>query len=78
MIKLLFFAEMQEIVGQSTLTIEAENISIEEITNNFLKNYEMNHLINQAMFAVNEEYAEVDTIVKSGDVVAFIPPVSGG
>lgn len=28
--------------------------------------------------AVNEEFAEDDTEVRSGDVVAFIPPVSGG
>ncbi len=29
------------------------------------------------MVAVNEEYAEETAPVKAGDIVAFIPPVSG-
>jgi len=28
--------------------------------------------------AVNAEYAKLNTIVKAGDEVAFLPPVSGG
>ena len=28
--------------------------------------------------AVNEEYALKDDVIQSGDVCAFIPPVSGG
>lgn len=28
--------------------------------------------------AVNEEFARFSTVVKAGDVVAFLPPVSGG
>ncbi|MBR8646197.1 MoaD/ThiS family protein [[Brevibacterium] frigoritolerans] len=30
------------------------------------------------MTAVNEEFADDDTILSDGDTVAFIPPVSGG
>jgi len=30
------------------------------------------------LFAVNEEYVPPDTLLKDGDRVAFIPPVSGG
>ena len=30
------------------------------------------------MVAINEEYANEDDRVQSGDVVALIPPVSGG
>lgn len=78
MIKLLFFAEMQEVVGASTIEIDDDNLSIAQIKEKYLKAYDMDHLIAQAMFAVNEEYADEDTFVKSGDVVAFIPPVSGG
>jgi molybdopterin converting factor subunit 1 len=28
--------------------------------------------------AVNEEYVPAETVLKDGDVVAFIPPMSGG
>jgi sulfur-carrier protein len=30
------------------------------------------------MVAINEEYANEDDKIKSGDIVALIPPVSGG
>lgn len=30
------------------------------------------------MIAVNDEYANADTIIHPGDEVAIIPPVSGG
>ncbi|MNP62948.1 Molybdopterin synthase sulfur carrier subunit [compost metagenome] len=30
------------------------------------------------MVAVNEEYARLEDTIQDGDVVAFIPPVSGG
>jgi len=32
----------------------------------------------RGMIAVNQEIARLDTIVKDGDEVALIPPVSGG
>ncbi|EEL48904.1 Molybdopterin converting factor (Subunit 1) [Bacillus cereus Rock3-44] len=32
----------------------------------------------QLMVAINEEYANADDKIQSGDVVALIPPVSGG
>lgn len=32
----------------------------------------------RGMIAVNQEVARLDTIVKEGDEVALIPPVSGG
>lgn len=78
MIELLFFAQLQEKVGSKKLTIEAEEISIREIKNNVLNKYDMDDLLAEAMVAVNEEYSDEDTVVYAGDVVAFIPPVSGG
>ncbi|MBI3814036.1 MAG: molybdopterin converting factor subunit 1 [Nitrospinae bacterium] len=32
----------------------------------------------RGMIAVNQEIARLDTVVKDGDEVALIPPVSGG
>mgnify|MGYP001164604808 FL=1 len=78
MIELLFFAQLQEVVGSNKLTIDANNISIKEIKDQYLSKYDMDAILDQAMVAVNEEYSKEDVIVSSGDVVAFIPPVSGG
>ena len=78
MIELLFFAQLQEKVGKKKIRIEADGITIKEIKATFLEEYKMDDLLNQAMVAVNEEYAREDVLVYKGDVVAFIPPVSGG
>lgn len=77
MINVLFFAELQEAAGKQNVTVEAENITIKELKENHLKVYHIESL-DQAMVAINEEYAEEHTLIKSGDIVAFIPPVSGG
>ena len=34
--------------------------------------------LEKAMFAVNEEYVDKSITLKNGDIVAVIPPVSGG
>lgn len=34
--------------------------------------------LEETMFAVNEEYADNDTVIQEGDEVVLIPPVSGG
>ncbi|MFS0824187.1 molybdopterin converting factor subunit 1 [Bacillus sp. 1P02SD] len=77
MITVLFFAHLQEMAGTERLSIHADQITIsslkEKLANeNGLKN------LDQIMFAINEEYALDDDIVKAGDTVALIPPVSGG
>lgn len=78
MIELLFFAQLQEKVGNNNLLVEATGLSIKEVKEKFLTKYDMDDLLDEAMVAVNEEYAEENRIVEAGDVVAFIPPVSGG
>lgn len=77
MIHILLFAHLQEIVGQDKITIEQAPLSIKELKQLVSTEYKLDNLEN-VMVAVNEEYAELDDIVKSGDTVALIPPVSGG
>lgn len=78
MIKVLLFAELQERAGKSEVMVKADSISVQELKEKYLLKYDMADLLAQAMLAVNEEYSEEDTVLKSGDTVAFIPPVSGG
>lgn len=78
MIQVLLFAGLKDKVGSSSLRIKEENITIEELKRTHLGIYGAEELLQQSMVAVNEEYAEMDTILKTGDVVAFVPPVSGG
>ncbi|GAA0433144.1 molybdopterin converting factor subunit 1 [Lentibacillus halophilus] len=77
MINVLFFAELQETSGHEKVTVDEDGLSVSELKSKLSTAYELSRL-DQAMIAVNEEYSQEDTVVNSGDVVAFIPPVSGG
>ncbi|SFD38100.1 molybdopterin synthase subunit MoaD [Lentibacillus persicus] len=77
MINVLLFADLQEAVGSEEVNVEAEGLSVSELRTKLKASYDLTNLDN-AMTAVNEEYSDEDTMLKSGDTVAFIPPVSGG
>jgi molybdopterin synthase sulfur carrier subunit len=77
MITVLLFAQLQEEAGKDRLEIETNSMTIQELREKLQNQYQINGL-NQAMAAINEEYALNEDTVKEGDTVAFIPPVSGG
>ncbi|EOP49989.1 molybdopterin converting factor subunit 1 [Bacillus cereus] len=77
MIRVLLFANLQEEAGTSELQIEKENITVAELKGIVAKEYNI-PVSAPIMVAINEEYANEDDTIQSGDVVALIPPVSGG
>lgn len=77
MIEVLFFAELRDQAGTEKVEIDATNITVQELIDEHLTKYNL-LTIKNAMIAVNEEYSSEDTLLEAGDVVAFIPPVSGG
>ncbi|TPV43545.1 molybdopterin converting factor subunit 1 [Bacillus dicomae] len=77
MIRVLLFAHLQEEVGRSELQIEKENITVAELKDIVATEYNV-PVLAPIMVAINEEYANEDDTIQSGDVVALIPPVSGG
>lgn len=76
MIKILFFARLREIVGE-VITIDYSQCTVQELIQHVEQLHPSISLM-ETMVAINEEFASNLDIVKSGDVVAFIPPVSGG
>lgn len=77
MVQVLFFAELQEVIGKDKLSIDAAGLTVTELKEKWLVAYDAPQ-IDRAMVAINEEYAEESTVLEEGDTVAFIPPVSGG
>lgn len=77
MIRVLLFANLQEEVGRSELQIEKENITVAELKDIVATEYNV-PVSAPIMVAINEGYANEDDTIQSGDVVALIPPVSGG
>ncbi|WP_453990480.1 molybdopterin converting factor subunit 1 [Bacillus nitroreducens] len=77
MIKVLFFAHLQEMAGTDSITLHVDEITISKLKQTLINEHDINNL-EQIMFAINEEYAVDEDLVKAGDTVALIPPVSGG
>lgn len=77
MINILLFAHLQEAVGVSTLSVELSDVTVAQVKEWMEQNYPQLTL-QQMMTAINEEFAMDTTIVRSGDTIAFIPPISGG
>lgn len=78
-IKVLFFGITTDLVNTSNLVLEIDNITKVGDFKNLLKNkYPQLENINSYAIAVNEDYADDNLVLKENDVVAIIPPVSGG
>ena len=78
-IKTLFFGITTELVGASQLQIQVkENTSIATFKATLKQQFSNLENINSYAVAVNEEYTVDDYKIQSGDVIAIIPPVSGG
>lgn len=79
-IKLLLFGITSDLLGTSSLEIEVEesSCSVQELKKLLLEKFPQLKNINSYAIAVNEEYSTPETLLKENDVVAIIPPVSGG
>ncbi len=72
-----YFASLRELMGEASSVIEIEeNISVSELWESIIKN--KNVAFDNVMMAVNMEYVKSEYLLKSGDEVAFFPPVTGG
>lgn len=78
MITVLFFAGMREEIGLDELkVVEVENMTIHQLKQYLQNKYSLSSF-NQVMTAINESFVTDDETIKNEDIIAFIPPVSGG
>ncbi|HEY9170112.1 MAG TPA: MoaD/ThiS family protein [Lutibacter sp.] len=78
-IQLLFFGIATDLAGENSVSYELKSAAtIGELKKDLLKKYSKLKNIEDFAIAVNEEYAENDVVLQENDVVAIIPPVSGG
>lgn len=77
MFTIRYFAGLKEKAGKSEEVIEREKMTVKELQEWAASTYE-GFDEKSIRVAINEEYAQSSDIIKSGDTVAFIPPVSGG
>ncbi|CAN7257727.1 molybdopterin converting factor subunit 1 [Rossellomorea sp. LjRoot5] len=77
MIKVFLFAHLQERAGRHEVTIDKGELTVRELKERLMDEYHLPSL-ESVMVAVNEQYSLEDEVISAGDVVALIPPVSGG
>ena len=78
-VQILFFGITTDLLGFSNLEIEVTDASTVVNLKSLLKE-KYPQLKNMASYAiaVNESYAVNDLVLNENDIVAIIPPVSGG
>lgn len=78
-IDILLFGITTDLLGTSSIEMEIENsCSIARLKSVLKQKYpQLEHIASYAI-AVNEEYASDTIKLKENDIVAIIPPVSGG
>ena len=79
-IKVLFFASVRDLVGDAQRIVSLpDHVTVAELIAELgLVHRRFIELVPSLMVGVNQEYVTRDTVLKDGDEVAFIPPVSGG
>ncbi|PEX90648.1 molybdopterin converting factor subunit 1 [Bacillus cereus] len=78
MITILLFANLREEVGLDRLVIlEKQEMNVGQLKDRLKESYHLQSL-DTVMVAINEEFVTNEEMIKAGDIVALIPPVSGG
>jgi molybdopterin converting factor subunit 1 len=78
-IKALFFGMSRDLAGQNEITIDLnDGITIQEFREFLVKKYPLFSEMDSFAIALNESYAEQGAVLSENDIVAIIPPVSGG
>jgi molybdopterin synthase sulfur carrier subunit len=82
MIKVVFFAALREQLGCESITLAADGIkTINQVKQALVAQHPdwQSFIENNALLsAVNHDMVGGETLVKTGDEVAFFPPVTGG
>ena len=80
-LNLLYFAGLCDLRGcrEESLSVPDSVSTVAALAEHLETTYpELGGRLEQVRFAVNEAFADASESVRDGDVVALIPPVSGG
>ena len=79
-VKVLFFASVRDMVGTREIEWEeSEGATVGQLKEDLVARFpKMSGLGRVLSLAVNAEYVDDSAVLRTGDEVAIIPPVSGG
>ena len=77
--KLLFFGWLSEQTGCRETLWDSDAADCQSLLQELNHHYKLDESRTQHFnVAVNDEYADMQTTLNTGDLVVFIPPVAGG
>jgi len=79
-ISVKLFAVLRERAGSGEVPLSlSDPATVSDVRDQLVRDYpQLANLIDRVAFAVNRNYADLQTPVHEGDEVAALPPVSGG
>lgn len=79
-VSVLFFGHYADTLNQSQWELELpQSATLRKLLEYILeRDARLVNLEQRCRFAVNEEFATLETLLSEGDVVAVLPPMSGG
>jgi molybdopterin converting factor subunit 1 len=79
-ISVLFFGMLKEVVGRSAERLELpEGASLQVLLQRYANQFPgMRPMLPSLALAVNQEYSAAERVLRDGDEVGLLPPVSGG
>ena len=77
-LRLIYFAMLRESAGVNDEELRTSSNTIRELYAEFRASRGFALGDTDLRVAVNGEFAELDDILREGDEISFIPPVSGG
>ncbi len=79
-IKVLLFASLKDYLNQAEISPEIPaNTTIKQLRDQlFSKTNIKTEKLQTLLYAINHNHASLDTVLKDGDEIAFLPMVSGG
>ena len=79
-IEVLLFARLREMIGRDRVTIQGqEMLNVRDVWDQLRAQYpDINGFGKSLIFSVNQDFSDLETLVREGDEIAIFPPVSGG
>ena len=77
-INIRYFALLKEEADKSTEVFQTEAQTAQDLFQELSDFYSFSLKASQVRVAINDEFKNLETEIKSEDTVVFIPPVAGG
>lgn len=77
-IKILYFAQLADLAGKAEESRTIDDASPAKLYAAIKQAYQFPHEFTQLQVAINHQLSAHESKLKDGDLIAFLPPMTGG